>query len=646
MAEPVLSSRAIDSLTEYCKRLLEVQKGNSEFRDKMDWLNYAYARYTEAMRKDDQAGVDVFSKVECETGVMPVVTPVVISNCQSMVAYLSEVFLSGYPIFPVVSDPIGKDNAEALEGIIQDHIVLGAGDAEMQVAFNDAVRYNVACLETAWAPILTYNPNKDISDFSIDNRIKMDYKHFNRIKRWDLYNTFWDTTPELSKVSEEGEFIGHTELINRVRLKDHLNYLSNEKLLVSNSAVNEALASSMASEIWNEPPQLDRYMTSSAKSRIQDWDSFCGFKMADGGTRKIPVNDTNRYLHTTIYARIIPLDHYLPGPNRSHVQIWKLELINNAVLIRAQKINTPYNKFPAVLFPAIEDGLDMQAQSYAQMTQPIQEATTRLLNAKFQMNNRLIVDRALFNPDMVRASDLNAKNPSGNIPVRANALLENPFDSAYRPIPFNFSGSESLLQDAMLINSWQDGLTGINAPGRGQFQKGNKTLGEFQTVMGNSDNRARMAALVIDRRGLTPIKEAVKLNIFMYGEDTTVIAPRTSRLIEVEIEDLIASNMQFEMADGYTPKSKIANTDMLMSMINLISTSPQLQQTYGPQLPAMIAHLAKLGGLRGFDQYAATAMKEYEKAQDLQVQMIQMMQKLQAQMGPQAPVEGDPNVQA
>lgn len=632
-----LSEGSISSLTSYARALLDYDKQNNQFRNKMQYIDYAYARYTEAAARKDQDGVDKWGKEGCGVLEGSVVNPVVISNCAAMVAYWGEVFLSGYPIFPVVTDPEGRENAEALEGIIQDHITLSAGDAELQLSFNEVARYNLGCMELDWAPIPTYNPSQDLTDFSLDSKIKIDYKHINKMIRWDMYNTFWDRTCSPSSVGSEGEFIGTTKVVNRVTLKALLNYLSNEKKLISSKAVNEALASAYDASIFHNPPHLSKYLEH--RDKITNWDAFLGFTeaLANASERRIPVNTSNAYTLTKIYARVLPSDHRLPGPNRNHPQIWKLLLVNGQVLIHADKITSAYDKFPAVLYQAVEDGLELQSQSYAEMTMPIQEATTKLFNARFQMANRMVGDRALYNPDLVRASDLELvdQNPSAKIPVRPNALLENPFDSAYKSIPFNPSGTETLLQDAMLISSWQDQLTGINSAGRGQFVRGNKTLGEFSTVMGNSDNRSRLTALVIDRRALTPMKEMMKLNIFMFGEDTTVIAPRTNKLMEVAIQDLIASNLQFEMADGYTPKSKMANTEMLMGIINMISTSPALQQVYGTQLPAMVAHLATLGGLRGFDQYATTAIKEWEKSQQVQIQLVQLLQQVQQQLGGQ-----------
>jgi hypothetical protein len=155
---------------------------------------------------------------------------------------------------------------------------------------------------------------------------------------------------------------------------------------------------------------------------------------------------------------------------------------------------------------------------------------------------------------------------------------------------------------------------------------------EFNTVMGNSENRGRLSALVIAQRLFAPMKEQLKLNLLQFGEDTIILSPRSKKPVELSIEELISANLQFEVADGYTPKSKMAGTDMLMGLINLIGTSPVLQQTYGPQLPAIVAHLAQLGGVRGFDEYADAAIAEYQKQMTLQQNLMAMMQQMQETM--------------
>lgn len=637
-----ISQESQKSLLAYVQKIMGYHKGSSSFRNKMDAIDVAYARYVEAVSKGDNDGIDRYGQVPCGGIRKEVVNPIVISNVQSMVAYWAEVFLSGYPRFPVVSNPDTKNQAESLEGIMQDHVTLSQSDAELQVLFNDLAKYNLGACEVSWDPIATYNPAISAVDPSAKRETKVDVKHINRIRRLGLRNVVMDPLIDPSKVSAEGEFIGYTEIYNRPKLKKLLNYLTNEDKLVHASVVNRAMESQFSSECWIKDPTLSNYMVG-GESTV-DWDTWAGFAPnVPPGMIKVPYNGQGCHAVTTLYARLIPTDHLLNVPLKNSPQIWKLIVVNNKVLISAEKLVTAFDMFPIYVCHALEDGMSLQTQSYGEMTMPIQEATTRLFNIRFQAANRAIQDRGLYNPDVIRASDINSPIPSAKIPVKVQALQENGLSNAYMNLPFDARGTEGVLQDAMLISNWQKELTGQNDASRGQFQKGNKTMAEFDTIMGNSENRGRLSALVIAQRLFAPLKEQLKLNILQFGEDTTIISPRTNKPVELSIEELINTNMKFEVADGYTPKSKMAGTDMLMGLMNMIGTSPVLQQVYGPQMPAIVAHLAQLGGVRGFDQYAETAVVEYQKQVTLQQNLMAMMQQLQSQLAPgQPPAEGAP----
>lgn len=74
-------------------------------------------------------------------------------------------------------------------------------------------------------------------------------------------------------------------------------------------------------------------------------------------------------------------------------------------------------------------------------------------------------------------------------------------------------------------------------------------------------------------------------------------------MININISELRKAALSFRMADGYTPKSKLASTEMIAQGMQLIQQSPQLQQAYGTMLPSMFEHMMQLGGVRGLEEY-------------------------------------------
>ena len=612
--------------------ITQLTKNRSTFRSKLDEIDMAYARYLTAAKRKDLLGMAQYGKVSC--GAMtPVSSPIVISQVQSMVAYWSEVFLSGYPIFPVVSTPDLRNEAEALEGIIQDHLVMTESIPELQRLFNYGARYNQMIWDTEWAPISTYQPSIDSLETDPTMRkLQKQIRHVNRIIAIDPRNAHIDMRVQLPNNDSYGEFAGYSEVWNRTRLKDFLNYLTHENKLTTSAVVDKALASEFASDCYFEPPILSEY-DQGDRSRQQSWDSYGGFTDdVPVGMRAVGRSTSNTYLVTKMYLRILPSDFLMSDvPNKNTVQTWVCYMVNNEHIISMEPYYGPYGRFGVGSIYPLEDGLEEQTQSYGEMAAPLQDAVTKLFNIRFQQAHRALQDRAVYNPALIRAADVNSPFMGSKIPVIADALTEFDLSRAYYPIPFNSQGTETVLQDAMIITDWQKELSGQNNATRGQMTKGNRTLGEFSSIMGSAENRLRLPALVIETRMMAKIKEVLKLNILMFGQDTEVVSPRTGIPLQVSIENLQKVNLQFQLADGYTPKSKMANTDFLTALMNMISQSQVMQQAVGMQLPAMLAHLAQLGGVNGFDIYARMASGEYMKNISIQQEIQGMLQQLVGQ---------------
>ena len=90
----------------YSQQVLTENKKFSDYISKMEAIDVAYARYI--ANKDPDTGVVSGQGIDAATTPvgalnLPSTTPpVVVSQVDSMVAYLADVFLSGYPLFPVV----------------------------------------------------------------------------------------------------------------------------------------------------------------------------------------------------------------------------------------------------------------------------------------------------------------------------------------------------------------------------------------------------------------------------------------------------------------------------------------------------------------------------------------------------------------
>lgn len=607
-----LSSQAQNSVISLARNILEKSKEFQGLRVKMDVIDQAYARYNASKataEADGSSGIDTVSaSTSCDIFAEDDVTPpIVVSQVDSYVAYLAEVFLSGSPLFPIVSNPGRRKYAEQLESIIDDHATIGGYARQLLMFIRDGAKYNFSAIEVEWDSIDQFSVLQDVMRES-GQKLERKAKKFTRVERLNPRNVVWDWAVAPGDVACKGDYAGYVRAISRTKLKRKLNKWSNEHKAYN---VEKAMLSGNSAPVQPgsaniEPdPEITNYNVNNTRGRIRSaapsWDQW--FEPGKNSSRRGPPVLDAQYEEFTLYARIMPADFGITAPQPNTPQIWKFVIINNQVLVYAERIISAYDYLPILFGQPLEDGLGYQTQSIAEGEIPFQEAARTLFNIRFAAARRAVSDRALYIADMISPTDINSRVPAPKIPVNISALSPKSISDAYHPIPFDMRGLETVLQDASLIVQFSKELHGVNSPRQGQFQKGNKSVQEWNDTMGGSDGRMRLPALTLEHQVFVPLKSMLALNILQYGEDGQVVSYITGNSIDYKISELRKAALSFKVADGYTPKSKIASTEVLLAGMNLIMNSPILQQQFGPSLPTMFLHFMSLSGVKGMEQY-------------------------------------------
>lgn len=644
-----LSTEVQSNIIAYARGVLAASQNFTEIYNKMEAIDQAYARYKVAAASTS-TGVDTvraLGSTVCGAIDTPVTAPIVVSQVDSMVAYLADVYLSGSPMFPVVSTPAKRKWAEQLEVLVDDHATLGGYARQLLMLFRDGIKYNICALEADWSLVEQFSVNADFEQKS-GTSISRTNKYFTRLKRLDPYNLVWDYNVAPGDVSAEGDYAGYVQVLSRTKLKRLLNrFTATDEAYNVSAALNSVggtdTGGSATSSYYRMHPTVSNYVSARSPTNQVDWTAYLTGVPFSRGSNITP--GTN-YEIFTLYARIQPSDFGIPGPQQNTPQIWKFVVVNGSILVHAKRIISAYDYLPILFGQPLEDGLGYQTQSIAEGEIPIQDAATTLFNIRFSAARRSVSDRALYNPALINPSDINAPVPAPKIPVRLNIMSPLGLDQAYKQIPFDTRGTDSTIQDAATIVGFSKELSGLNGPQQGQFQKGNKSVQEWNDTMGGSDNRLRLPALCYEHQVFAPLKAIISLNIFQHGEDTEVVSQKTGETISIDIAQLRQQVLSFRVADGYTPKSKLASTDMLTQGLTLIMNSPILQQAYGPMLPSMFAHMMELGGVRGLDEYAPQAPGQQDASQLPGNLAVNALQSPTAPMPGQTPVPGTPTAGA
>ncbi len=619
-------------LLDYSRRILTEHKKFTEYHSKMEAIDVAYARYQANKTSDgivQGEGIDAATTPVGVVNLPSTVPPVVISQVDSMVAYLAEVFLSGVPLFPVVSNPTNKEYAEQLEVLLDDHANLGGYARQLLLFLRDGIKYNVAAIELNWDSISQYSINNTLLDsFTNINqqqpKLNKTSTKFTKLKRLDPYNLIWDKNVSPGDVSLEGDYAGYLEVQSRTKIKRFLNRLSLDGKAFNVKEALDSKDNKSAESISNYKvhPTISDYITPRKPLDGMNWAKYItGSDESNSNTI-----GTDNFEKLTLYVRIMPADFKLRATEPKTPQIWKLVIINDSIIVQAERVISAYDYLPILFGQPLEDGLGYQTQSIAESNIPFQSAAATLFNIRFNSARRAVSDRALYDPSLISHVDINAPVPAAKIPVKSNSLdATKRISDAYHQIPFDARGTEAAFQDGMQIVGFGKELSGLNNPQQGKFQKGNKSVQEWNDTMGGSDSRLRLPALTLELQFFMPLKEILKLNLYQYGESTEVVSQKDGSNIKVDIEQLKTKVLAFRIADGYTPKSKLASTDSITSLMQILNQSPILQQRLGPMLPAMFEHLAQLLGVRGLKEYIPSPEQQQANIQ-AQAQLEQQKQ--------------------
>lgn len=608
---PDLTKEARLSLTQYVLQLLDTHRMRSDLFTKMEAIDQAYARYKAG---DEEAGNegcgDIFSSDE-------VTPPIVVSQVDSMVAYLAEVYLSGSPMFPVVSTPTNRKYAEQLETLLDDHALLGGYPRQLLLTLRNAVKYNVGPMECDWAPINQFSVEGDFTNTDTGRKVAAQRKYFNKLKALDPYNTIFDPEVLPGDVAEEGDYAGYIEMYSYVRLKRLVaRYAKQSKVYdVGRAILTGRQSPATVTQYFRQKPDISRLIHAYRTGGNVNWEAW-----ASGGNKRSLYNNLMGYEVATMYLRILPSDFTITAPQANTAQIWKVILVNGQLLV-AERVISAYDYLPILIAQPIEDGFGIQTQGVAEGEIEFQEAAGKLFNIRFSAARRAVSDRAIYLPDAINPRDVNSKAAAPKIPVKLSSLANQTLDSVYKQIPFDMRGLETTLGDAQTIVQFSKELHGQNSPRQGQFQKGNKSVREWTDTMSGSEERLRLPALVLEYQFFSPLKSMMTLNIFQFSDDVQIVSQKTGQTLKINIAELRSQVLSFKIADGYSPKSKIASTDVLTQGLQLILGSEILQQSFGKQLPAMFAHMMSLGGVKGIDEYAIAA--EAEAPQGLQANTLQ-----------------------
>jgi hypothetical protein len=577
-----IPEKAEQSLVEYHKACLDANNSyTNQLRTYFEEIDKDYERErdttvdeiksTSAVRSGD---ANKFRNIT-----VPVVYPIV----EEAVTYQVDVFLSGHPIFACVAPPDQMDAAAQMNAVIEENSLTAGWVRNLMLSLRDGFKYNLMAVETDWEQRVT-----PIFETSIEAGAANNYQKSknviwqgNVIRRLDPYNLVYDRRYHPSEVATRGEFAGYSCLMSRTELKSYIKSLR-YKILKNIRPALESTGPQSVVATGGKDSSYGYYIPTIRKDRSLSETSreFNWYRWATLSGAKQEFRYSDSYVVSKKYARIIPADHGLRTSSPNTPQIWKLIYVNNDVLICAQRLTNIHDYLPITLAQPNEGGLGMQNKSVAEVATPYQHTSSAMMNSVIAARRRAISDRIVYNPSLISKQHMESENPSARIPTRPAAYGRN-LNEAFAAIPFRDDQSGFMMQQIPQLMGLADRAVGQNGVRRGQFQKGNKTVQEFDSVMEGSTGRDRLTSISLEHQFFTPIKHIIKSNILQYqGVGKIFVSTLSDSSVNVDPVALRNAALQFKVSDGLTPTSKLISGDMLTTAFQTIGSSPQIAAGY------------------------------------------------------------------
>ena len=627
----IIPAKAQEGIIQFHRQCYNLLNQQWNLREQMREVDLLYQREQDITKENLRA--KLVNKSGDPTRYQNFTIPVVLPQVEAAVVYQTSVFLQGTPLFKVVAAPAYADQAKQMETIIEENSVRGAWARELMMAFRDGFKYNLFAVEVTWDRKVTAALESDITFANgKQGRPKEVVWEGNCLKRWDLYNSFFDTRVPPSMMHSHGEYAGRTELMSRIALKQFLANMPDK--MVSNipaafaSGMGASTANGMGIESYFVPSVNPNALLNKDIRSGTNWLAWAGIEAASKGG----IEYKNLYEVTTLYGRILPSDFGLKVPSSNTPQVWKFVIVNHQVLVYAERLTNAHGYIPVLFGQPNEDGLTYQTKSLATNVAPIQQVNSALVNSVIAASRRSISDRGLFDPSRVTEANINSANPSAKIPVRP-AAYGKPLSEAYYPIPFKDEQSQYAIQKIGFLGQYANQISGSNPAKQGQFVKGNKTQTEFDSVMSNANGRDQMTSMLFEAQFFTPMKEIIKTNILQYQGGVSYFSPSANKQVEIDPVALRKAVMAFKVSDGLTPADKLINSDIMMVAMQTIGQSPAIGSGYN--IAPLFSYLMKTQGAELKEFEKTPQQVAYETAVGQWQQVVMQMAKDNPQVKPE-----------
>ena len=176
-------------------------------------------------------------------------------------------------------------------------------------------------------------------------------------------------------------------------------------------------------------------------------------------------------------------------------------------------------------------------------------------------------------------------------------------------------------------------ITSANQTMQGQFVRGNKTAGEFNTTMSMAGDRLTQSAIFIDDQFFAPLRTILLSDTLQYQSNVKVFDKESGQFIDVDMTTLRDTPLDFDIAAGLIPAEELASTEFFQVLLQTLMSSPDLNMEF--RTTEALCYLAEMKGVKYLRRFQRS-QQEIQQMQQAQLQQSLAMEQGKAQISAQA----------
>ena len=521
---------------------------------------------------------------------LEVTAPIVMPQADTMVAYLTSIFLNTPSIFPVTTTPEAQEIADAVNTLFKSFAKDWQWKRNLLLCFKNASKYDIMAAECTWKEVKVGTVSNDaiVAGKSVQRAVTEAVKQGFSITHLNPYNTFWDTSVPAALLSQEGEFAGYFERKSSVQLHKYL--LS----LPVNNGYNHRLKEIKESQVQESYYYVPNIVDYDPKTGVTNWDAHFNNML------NIQTGTSNNHEVTTIYCRIIPSDFNMDVPAKGTPQIWKFVVVNMQYIVYAECKSNAHDYLPIVLGQPFESNLKYQQKALPEELAALQDLASKLWSMEIASSRRIVANREIYNPLLVRSEDINNASETAKIPIR-NSSYNQDLRQAVYSIPYSDPAIGTRSSLAQGIAQFASIVTGQNQVSNGQFVKGNKTNSQFEEVLARSDSRQVAMAVLLEDQFFGVLKHLLLYDLLQYQQPMKVFDLDSKQEIDIAPEKFLDASIDFTINDSLSIGEDRVAPETVMTGMQTIQAVPQLQEVY--DIGKLFSHLMSVSGVKHLEDF-------------------------------------------